>query len=661
MSRSAFYVVGGLLLALSTGCAHGPANGIPATPAVLQPGRALTPRAGTPARAPKFLMPTPDFYDSGYTPSVSFLKPGKLVEMHVSSTGYLWYRIGFVDRATVSWGKSHDIDSGDVPAVAGDGNDGVFEVHRHSSRNDTLYYGTGKALNNNTIEWINTNKYSNGNDPMVAFSGRNVILESHVDSNGLGSWGVATIASGGEVKWGTRGTFTGGYQPSVAANSSGKAVEVERRQQDVHGSYFLYYRVGQIDAANRTVKWLNRQELPLGATEETGKSTAVALDDAGNVIVLYACRKYDGVFAFAYGWCSITGKLESNNLVNWVNIGELSPPMNYFIETHGLSSPGVATTDGVAVGVAQQGSKGLYFGTTFLTDRSNWMGDRLNTTLKDKTLRQIVLPGSHDAGMYKGNADFLGLAQNQDFYNQLGGGQRYFDLRPDAGLNVYHGPVKGPSVQVILNDVKRYMDEGHREVVILKFSHFDFEPSITAGTPYAKLAEMVSTTLSKYLYDNTTGKRLADIPLSTLIPAGHGIVIPVMDLPGSFATAGHAGLYTYRDWDSEVKTGTEFTVYDQYSNTSVLSWMQNDQLQKLRTFNGKMKTLPGPCDLFLLSWTITPVLAIRASAAEANATLAPEMSHVRRNGYGFIPNILYVDFYSWADAADVAIAANATL
>jgi hypothetical protein len=32
---------------------------------------------------------------------------------------------------------------------------------------------------------------------------------------------------------------------------------------------------------------------------------------------------------------------------------------------------------------------------------------------------------------------------------------------------------------------------------------------------------------------------------------------------------------------------------------------------------------------------------------------------VQRNTHGQIPNILYVDFYEWADPTDVAIAMNA--
>jgi hypothetical protein len=389
--------------------------------------------------------------------------------------------------------------------------------------------------------------------------------------------------------------------------------------------------------------------------------------------VLYACE-YPSLYAGltnSYGWCTLTGTLGADNLVHWVGPRVFAPPMNYFVELHNLSSPGVAMENGAAVGVAEQRGKGLYYATTLLVDRSNWIGDRLTTSLKGKTLREIVFPGSHDAGMYKGSLGFSGVAQSQNFYEQLTGGQRYFDIRPDANLYAWHGPgegygayVTGASIHSILADVERYMREGHREVVVLKFSHWGgFTPTADAGSPYIKLTNMIQSTLGAYLYDNNGQRRLADTPLSTLLPPGQdrGVVLPVMDLPGSFKTGtGAKGIYTYRDWDSDVKDGTEITVYDQYSNTTSLSRMQDDQLDKLASFDGTMEHVKSvPCDLFLLSWTLTPTAAIRGSAAAADATLAPKLSIVGRNKYGRIPNVLFVDFYSWADPADVAIVANA--
>jgi hypothetical protein len=399
----------------------------------------------------------------------------------------------------------------------------------------------------------------------------------------------------------------------------------------------------------------------------------VSLDDNGNVILLYSCEKttYYAGKDTGYGWCTMTGKLGAGNAVQWVSTPILAPPMHYFAELLGLSSPSVALQNGIAVGVAQQGTRGLFSGMTMLTDRSNWMGDRIATTLNGKALRQIVFPASHDAGMYTGDLGPAGIAQSQNFYEQLTGGQRYFDIRPDAALHVWHGPgqgsgpyVTGASIKDILDDVARYMREGHREVVILKFSHFKYGFWDT-NKPYDDIRTMIKNKLGTWLYDNPNiakgTARLADITLTDMIPKDHGIVLPVVDLPSNNLTGtGDARIYSYRDWDSKIAGNQQFTVYDQYTETTDLSEMTSNQLVKFYNFNGKMQSFPNaPCDLFLLSWTLTPLAAIRASAAEADATLAPMLSRARANTRGFVPNVLYLDYYSWADPADLAIVENA--
>lgn len=663
--------------ALLTGCTRGPA-GLPPLSAAAGArsdrdtlARALEIRPNAAAEAPFFTMPTPDYYDSGYQPSVTFAKKGTLVEEHVAASGYLWYHVGYLGADTVTWDTSHQYDDGIQPSVTGDGNSRVFEVHRSGPGSDRLYYRTGTLQDGGKVQWATSSHYFDGYNPVVSFSGSKLVLEAHTNGSGLGTWDVATI-EGTEIRWHSGEKFDDGYHPSIAANARGLTLEVERGSKAISGSYQLYYRVGHINAATADVAWDKRHEI-FGLTKETEAFSSVSLDDSGRAIVLYACE-YPSLYAGltnAYGWCTLTGTLGSDNLVHWVGPRVFAPPMNYFVELHNLASPSVAMEDGVAVGVAEQHGKGLYDATTLLVDRSNWMGDRLTTSLKGKTLRDIVFPGSHDAGMYKGDLGFSGVAQSQNFYDQLKGGQRYFDIRPDVNLNAWHGPgegygayVTGASIHSILADVERYMKEGHREVVILKFSHWGgFTPTDAAGSPYVKLRSMIQSALGTYLYDNGGQQRLADIPLSTLLPPGQGrgVVLPVMDLPGSFKTGtGAKGIYTYRDWDSQIQNGTEFTVYDQYSNTTSLSGMQDDQLNKLAKFDGTMEHVKTvPCDLFLLSWTLTPTAAIRASAAAADATLAPKMSIVGRNKYGRIPNVLFVDFYSWADPADVAIVANA--
>jgi hypothetical protein len=66
---------------------------------------------------------------------------------------------------------------------------------------------------------------------------------------------------------------------------------------------------------------------------------------------------------------------------------------------------------------------------------SKWM-DELFDELKNKTLAQITMPGSHDAAMSRAAncttfADATNTqTQSKNIQDQLNAGVRYFDLRP---------------------------------------------------------------------------------------------------------------------------------------------------------------------------------------------------------------------------------------
>ena len=53
-----------------------------------------------------------------------------------------------------------------------------------------------------------------------------------------------------------------------------------------------------------------------------------------------------------------------------------------------------------------------------VVDRSTWMQDHLNV-LGGKTLHQIAVPGSHDAGMYLYGLAIVGKTQDLTIYSQL--------------------------------------------------------------------------------------------------------------------------------------------------------------------------------------------------------------------------------------------------
>ena len=128
---------------------------------------------------------------------------------------------------------------------------------------------------------------------------------------------------------------------------------------------------------------------------------------------------------------------------------------------------------------------------------STWMTENYST-LKDRALKEIALPGSHDSGMSMTQECFGGgdacstQAQKKNFLGQLNDGVRYIDFRPvwyyDEG-NVtgkwytghygevmlhQNGGCAGQSVDEALRNISDYfnaLEDDNKEILIVDFSH----------------------------------------------------------------------------------------------------------------------------------------------------------------------------------------------
>lgn len=628
------------------GCAQHAPGPLPIAPALVRPAIGTAAKRATLSQQFSVNFPSPvDFDDQGDAPAVSMITPTKVVEENAKN-GTLVYRVGDVIADNVNWHSSVPSGGGFRPALA---TYGATVVDVHVDADNNLLYRVGD-LTGNSIRWGQSQQYETGAFGRVAFSGPDTILEVHDGENGSVYDTVGSVDSAKkQIAFGKSAFYDNGYAPSVAANASGTAIEVHGGGA-AYGYSHLYYTVGKIDATSKKVTWDTSHEVP----NTTTSPSSITWSPQGYIVVSYICT---APYPFnLYYLCTMMGTLNADDkTISWWG-AHRSYLLNGYPRKLSVTLNGDSAVAAVGFPVLYN-TTSIQYAVSLLSDRANWEGDRLDSSLKGKTLHQIVFPASHDAGMYKdvsGGTGTEALAQDQDLYEQLTGGQRYFDLRPDYNLRFYHGPVDGPLVQTGLNGVAKFMSEGHREVVILKFSHFDFGKDTTL---LPKLLTMIQSTLKTWLYTNDTGKRLADIRLTDLLESGHGVVLPVLDIGYPTNTN---GIYTYRDWETQdgPQTG-QITAFDQYTDTLNYRTMSRDQLIKFAAFDGKMEYASGtPCDFFLLSWTLTPVSLVYSVAPEANAHLGRVMATVTRNQHGQIPNILYVDFYEWADAADVAIGMN---
>lgn len=299
---------------------------------------------------------------------------------------------------------------------------------------------------------------------------------------------------------------------------------------------------------------------------------------------------------------------------------------------------------------------GLWCSTSLLTDRASWMEERLGV-LGGRPLANLVLPASHDSAMYKDGIAVLGKTQDLSIRGQLENGVRYFDLRPKwkgGEFEIYHGIIDGPKLSEVLEDIAAFAGAGHRELVILKLSHFDgIDDDI-----YGKLTDQISEALGQWLVKTRPAdKRLAEMTLGEYVARGPAMLV-VID--GNYAVARpKSGFWVYRDWCSKTAALGDLRVFDQYSNMTDFGNMKRNQLEKFDGYTGKCEDPGIPCDLFLLSWTLTPVTGVWIASDAPNRALGQSMAALAvPNRHGQIVNLLYVDYEEFARVTDVALFQN---
>jgi len=293
---------------------------------------------------------------------------------------------------------------------------------------------------------------------------------------------------------------------------------------------------------------------------------------------------------------------------------------------------------------------------TTLVDTANWMKG-LSDGLR---LDQIMMPGSHDAGMSELShcappfgADGYTQTQSGSIGSQLTYGSRYFDIRVDYDydeLVTYHRTdgwgCNGQNLISVLDQAQSFLNSHPSETAIFKFSHIrDYE-----GHDPAVTKQKIDTLLNNYsavIYDGSS----ADVNLATL-PLGNlrGKMILVFDYNDYINPT--TGRFRYMDSDT-VAANANISVFDQYSDTSDYGTMRADQIQKWQAHGGM-----GTGHLFLLSWTLTASAtspSVKSMADYANAQL-PSVLYGQIVAAGFSkPNIVYIDYVSSTVAQSIIL------
>lgn len=263
-------------------------------------------------------------------------------------------------------------------------------------------------------------------------------------------------------------------------------------------------------------------------------------------------------------------------------------------------------------------------------DYSRWM-ERLD---ENWTIRQLCLPGTHNSGMYVTKYQLSrvkALCQSKTIYQQLCGGVRYVNLRPQylerdgEKFYIFHGPATGPKLREALTDVTKFLNENPSEFVMIEFSHWkDFDQKGADGAFLSLVKDCIpvekrmirdgdkeeegSATeiaanenmkndkdkvdeLSKLTLKSLRGKALLLIDNQTMYY--HSVVKSIDKNQKITYKSGNGGIYL---------KGKHLQLFDSYSESTNYDAMIRDQVEKFQ-----YKSSSGR-DIFVLNWTNTPGL-----------------------------------------------------
>jgi len=285
----------------------------------------------------------------------------------------------------------------------------------------------------------------------------------------------------------------------------------------------------------------------------------------------------------------------------------------------------------------------------------DWMG-RQNDLIGDRTLLEIAIPGSHDAGM---NNDDWGdcypsgtakrcntITQRGNIKYQLEKGSRYFDIRPvladdsDGTDNwrtghtakIWGGDLygcKGQSKNSLVDDIHDFFNEsGHsQEIVILKVSHCVMRKAgIAHNCTSDQLNSLAADLAGRFpdeLFTHGTEKDVADkdgskdsdtfkmtsLTVNEILNNGtKGKVILFIsgeNIDDSDDIDVHSdppnGIFEYGKYSD-----CNVYIYDEYSDSNDFDTMRGDQFSKLLNSDNHINKSDNSAQIpFLLSWTLT--------------------------------------------------------
>ncbi|WP_020406289.1 hypothetical protein [Hahella ganghwensis] len=179
----------------------------------------------------------------------------------------------------VAIGFSQTYGKGIYPSIATNKSEFVIDVHQ-SQVTETLWYQVGELIGGYT-DFGESREYDTGRYPSVALDNNGLVVEVH-ESDGLSNnmwYHVGQLDQANKtINWGGSKKYDTGKFPRVAMNSAGTVVEVH--ESDGISSN-MWYHVGRVNAGNKTIEWGSSHNY------DTGQTPSVAINSHGVVVEVH--------------------------------------------------------------------------------------------------------------------------------------------------------------------------------------------------------------------------------------------------------------------------------------------------------------------------------------------------------------------------------------
>ena len=296
---------------------------------------------------------------------------------------------------------------------------------------------------------------------------------------------------------------------------------------------------------------------------------------------------------------------------------------------------------------------------------STWISDSLDI-IGNLTLLELTLPGSHNSAAYHLTNEIMqgeisktnkilftlgeiltnrvssmtkawSLTQSQNLYSQMQGGIRYFDIRAgwDSQSNqwVSHHFFKGLPIRRHLEEIKNYLNDYKREIVIIEISHIRGNPR---HENFLALENIILGIFGELLYPVDQS---FSFTVRQMIDTGQRVLLSCCMI-----------------FNSQV-IWPEDTFYNTYPDSSKIGKMIEYNQNAIFDFVSERKR-----KLFKVSWILTPEIntvlkPVYPSSLKEMADLAAlELPRFWQNIKEFecrMGNILLIDFYDCSKIIEI--------